>query len=48
MHTVSSTPHSRKASSRQVRPFAIVDYLWFAGGFVAIFGTIAGLLWIGG
>ena len=25
----------------RTRPFTLVDYLWFAGGFVAIYGSIA-------
>ena len=34
--------------NNRTRPFTLVDYLWFLGGFVGIYGTIAGLLWIGG
>ena len=32
----------------RTRPNTLVDYLWFAGGFVAIFGTIAALLSVDG
>ena len=30
--------------NNHTRPFTLVDYLWFAGGFVAIYGSIAVLL----
>ncbi len=32
----------------RTQPFTLVDYLWFAGGFVAIYGTIAALLYVDG
>ena len=38
----------RFSKTAHTRPFTLVDYLWFVGGFVGIYGTIAGLLWIGG
>ncbi len=27
--------------NNRVRPFTLVDYVWFLGGFVAIYGSIA-------
>ena len=27
--------------NNRTRPFTLTDYLWFAGGFLAIYGTIA-------
>ncbi len=32
----------------RTRPYTLIDYVWFLGGFVAILGTIAALLSVDG